>query len=61
MKEYIFRTLVSPTEFSEDDVVDYVQIPAKNIRQARKAFAEKAAARYHALREWCLLEVYQQI
>lgn len=61
MKEYLFRTLVSPTEFPEDDETDYVQISAVNIRQARKAFQEKAAERYHALREWCLLGVYRQI
>lgn len=61
MKNYIFRALVSPTEFSEDDEVDYVLISAENIQQARKAFQRKTAERYHAVREWCLLGVYRQI
>ncbi len=59
MKEYLFRTFVT---LGEDNVeVDYVRIEANNILEARKKFAEHAAERYHAVREWCLLNVYREI
>ena len=61
MNEYIFRTLVSLTSNAEDDEEDYVIITADYIRQARKKFSERAAVRYHAVAEWCLLAVYRRI